>query len=202
MEQNHFDGLDEVEMAPVKNVNESKEPKEFEKLLKKEEHRQLLMKAINLVKFGCFEQKTELKIDFSRMERIDSNKKFKGLYTLYRNIDTKQLCFVAALVENKVNDYFEKEETTKDESVSLDATLDDEIKAEEKRKEAEFNIKKSVVNPTFDDIYDEFFRISGYSRKKVMELKQIEIDTDISLMIPRVDMFHIFNNTSYGTDDI
>ena len=168
MEQNHFDGLEEVEVAPVNEVNESKEPKEYEKLLKKEEHRQLLMKAINLVKFGCFEQKTELKVDFSRMERIDSDKKFKGLYTLYRNMDTKQLCFVAALVENKVNDYFEKEETTKDESVSLNATLDDELKAEEKRKEAEAerNQINSATPYSYDVIYVDLMDDETY--KKVM----------------------------------
>ena len=182
MEQNHFEGLDEVEMAPVKNANESKEPKEFEKLLKKEEHRQLLMKAINLVKFGCFEQKTELKIDFSRMERIDSNKKYKGLYTLYRNIDTKQLCFVAALVENKVNDYFEKEEETKDEKVSLDATLDDEIKAEERRKEAE--AEKNQINSatpySYDVIYIDLMDDETY--KKVMHAGRNNISSMLNVL--------------------
>ena len=182
MEQNHFDGLEEVEVAPVNEVNESKEPKEYEKLLKKEEHRQLLMKAINLVKFGCFEQKTELKIDFSRMERIDSNKKFKGLYTLYRNIDTKQLCFVAALVENKVNDYFEKEETTKDESVSLDATLDDEIKAEEKRREAE--AEKDQINSatpySYDVIYVDLMDDETY--KKVMHAGRNNISSMLNVL--------------------
>ena len=169
MEQNHYDGLDGVEMAPVKDVNESKEPKEYEKLLKKEQHRQLLMKAINLVKFGCFEQKTELKVDFSRMERIDSDKKFKGLYTLYRNMDTNQLCFVAALVENKVNDPFEdKKEETKDDSLSLTATLDDEVKAEEAKKEAaaESQAINSATPYSYDVIYIDNMDEETY--KKVM----------------------------------
>ena len=173
-------------MAPVKNINNSNEPKEFEILLKKEEHRQLLMKAINLVKFGCFEQKTELKIDFSRMERIDSNKKFKGLYTLYRNIDTKQLCFVAALVENRVNDYFEKEESVndniKEESIGLDATLDDEIKAEEKRKEAEAeqNQINSATPYSYDVIYIDLMDDETY--KKVMHAGRNNISSLLSIL--------------------
>ena len=103
MEQNQFEGLEEVEVAEVKGEEEVKGLLEYEKLLLAERDRQDYEKALNLIKFGCFEQKEITSLDFNHLEKINS-KKYKGLYTLYRNLDNMQLLFVAELVENNQGD--------------------------------------------------------------------------------------------------
>lgn len=104
MEQNQFEGLEEVEMTDVKPVEEIKELKEYEKLLIIERDRSDFEKAINMIKFGCFLQKEETAIDFNKLEKVNSEKKFKGLYTLYRNIETMEFVFVCPLIENNKGD--------------------------------------------------------------------------------------------------
>ena len=100
MEQNKFEGLDEVEVSDVKPEEEVKGLKEYEKLLLAERDREDYEKALNLIKFGCFEQKEVTNVDFSKLEKISTPKKYKGLYALYRNLDTMQLEFIAELIEN------------------------------------------------------------------------------------------------------
>ena len=100
MEQNHFEELEEVEVSDVKPEEEVEALKEYEKLLLAERDREDNEKALNLIKFGCFEQKEETVVDFSKLEKIVTPKKYKGLYTLYRNLDTMQLEFIAELIEN------------------------------------------------------------------------------------------------------
>ncbi len=76
---------------------------EYEKLLSEERDRADNEKARNLVKFGCFNQKQESKLDFTKFQKIAQKKKFKGVYDLYRNLDTMELTFIAPLVEQKEN---------------------------------------------------------------------------------------------------
>ena len=76
---------------------------EYEKLLAEERDRADNEKARNLVKFGCFSQKQESKLDFTKYEKIAQKKKFKGVYDLYRNLETMELVFIAPLVEQKEN---------------------------------------------------------------------------------------------------
>ena len=79
--------------------------KEFEKLLFEEEKRTENAKAINQIKLGLFEQKEEETFDFSNYTKMTYNKKYKGLYDLYRSNETYELCFVCPLVEdNKGSD--------------------------------------------------------------------------------------------------
>ena len=100
MEQNQFEGLEEVEVADVKPEEDVENLKEYEKLLLAERDREDNEKALNLIKFGCFNQKEETVVDFSKLEKIQTPKKYKGLYTLYRNLETMQLEFIAELIEN------------------------------------------------------------------------------------------------------
>ena len=104
MEQNQFDGLEEVELTDVKPVEEIKELKEYEKLLLEERYRADFEKAVNLIKFGCFQQKEETVVDFTKYEKIDNKKKYKGLYTLYRNTENMDLVFICPLIENNKGD--------------------------------------------------------------------------------------------------
>ena len=104
MENNKFEGLEEVELSEVKAEAEVKTLKEYEKLLIAEQGRQDYEKAVNLVNFGCFEQKQETKVDFSRLEKIEIPKKYKGLYDLYRNLDNMHFLFIVALVVNNKGD--------------------------------------------------------------------------------------------------
>ncbi|MGM9969941.1 MAG: hypothetical protein ACI35S_06050 [Anaeroplasma sp.] len=110
MEQNKFESLEEVEVTETKETQEEEVLKEYEKLLIAETNRETYDKAINLVKFGCFEQKKEDNIDYSDYEIIDTKKKFKGLYNLYRNLETFQLVFICPLVENNKGDAEENKE--------------------------------------------------------------------------------------------
>ena len=76
---------------------------EYEKLLSEERDRADNEKARNWVKFGCFSQKQESKVDFTKFQKIAQKKKFKGVYDLYRNMETMELSFIAPLVEQKEN---------------------------------------------------------------------------------------------------
>ena len=99
MEQNQFEMLEEVDKDLQTEVKPEPELKEYEKLLLEERDRKDLERAKNLVKAGCFEQKAEKKLDFSKLEKVEAKKLYKGLYDLYRNIETLQLMFVCPLVE-------------------------------------------------------------------------------------------------------
>ncbi len=102
MEQNQFEGLEELEQEPVKEVVD--ERKEYEKLLLAEANRECYEKAVNLVNCGCFNQKQEPTMDFSKYTTIPNKKKYKGLYTLYQDKETLDLLFVCPLVENNKGD--------------------------------------------------------------------------------------------------
>ena len=102
MEQNQFEGLEELEQEPVKEVVD--ERKEYEKLLLAEANRECYEKAVNLVNCGCFNKKQEPTMDFSKYTTIPNKKKYKGLYTLYQDKETLDLLFVCPLVENNKGD--------------------------------------------------------------------------------------------------
>lgn len=108
MEQNNFELLEEVEQDIPVAVNEKPELKEFEKLLLAERDRKDNEKALSLIKFGCFEQKEEATIDFNSLELVSTPKKYKGVYSLYRNLDTMQLMFICPLIENNKGDVDER----------------------------------------------------------------------------------------------
>ncbi len=110
MEQNQFDLLNEIEKDIEVKEEPKKELKEYEKLLLLERNRKDYNKALNLIKFGCFEQKQEATIDFNVLERITYKKKYKGLYELYRNVDTMQLQFICPLVEDNKGDVDERKD--------------------------------------------------------------------------------------------
>ncbi len=99
MEQNQFEMLEEVDKDLEVNVEPQPELKEYEKLLLEERNRKDFERAKNLVKAGCFEQKAEKKLDFSKLEKAETKKQYKGLYDLYRDTETMQLMFVCPLVE-------------------------------------------------------------------------------------------------------
>ena len=103
MEELKVEQLEEVEVEEVKPENEVK-VLEYEKLLMTERNRADFQKAKNLIKYGCFEQKQEKEIDFEKFEQIKTEKKYRGLYTLYRSLENMQLVFVAPLVENNKGD--------------------------------------------------------------------------------------------------
>lgn len=75
--------IQEVEITESK----TKQKKEFEKIIQREKNRELNMKAQNLVKLGCFEQKEETTVDFSLLDKITYEKQFKKIYDLYINRD-------------------------------------------------------------------------------------------------------------------
>ncbi|MBQ3253552.1 MAG: hypothetical protein IJA65_03260 [Acholeplasmatales bacterium] len=104
MEQNNVETLEEVEVTEMKNEEQIETLKEYEKLLIEESNRVAYEKAANLVKIGCFTQKQENEVDFTNLEQITTTKKYKGLYSLYRDLNTMQLIFVCPLVENNKGD--------------------------------------------------------------------------------------------------
>lgn len=110
MEQNNFELLEEVEQDIPAAPAEKVELKEYEKLLLAERDRKDNEKALSLIKFGCFEQKEEAVLDFNSLELVSTSKKFKGLYSLYRNLETMQLLFVCPLVENNKGDADERKD--------------------------------------------------------------------------------------------
>lgn len=107
MEQNQFEGLEEVEQEERIIPDDKPELKEYEKLLLAEHYRKLQERARKLIEFGCFNQEQVKTVDFSRLTQVPGPK-FKGLYSLYQNIETLELVFVCPLVENNIGD--EKEE--------------------------------------------------------------------------------------------
>ena len=70
MEQNQFEGLEEVEMVEVKDEEEVSSLKEYEKLLIAERDREDYVKAVTLIKYGCFSQKEVTEVDFSKLEKL------------------------------------------------------------------------------------------------------------------------------------
>ena len=62
MEQLKVEELEEVEKDDFVQPEEKK-LKEYQKLLLAENNRQAYEKAVNLVKFGCFEQKEETELE-------------------------------------------------------------------------------------------------------------------------------------------
>ena len=138
MEQNNFEELESVELVEDKVVENKKELKEYEKLLIAEANRCDFEKAVNLVKFGCFLQKEEKEIDFTKLELIPSNKKFKGLYKLYRSLETMDLIFICPLVENNKGD--------KEEDKSMKPYAYDCIYLESMDSETYELVKKSAKN--------------------------------------------------------
>lgn len=74
--------------------------KEYEKLLLEDTKRQECLKAKNEVELGLFEQKEEATFDFSKYTLMTYGKKYKGLYDLYQNIETKELVYVCPLIED------------------------------------------------------------------------------------------------------
>ena len=109
MEQLKVEELEEVEKDEYVQPKEEK-LKEYKKLLLIENNRQSYEKAVNLVKFGCFEQKEETEIDFNNFMKIETPKKFKGLYDLYQNLETMELVFICPLVEVDKADLENKKE--------------------------------------------------------------------------------------------
>lgn len=103
MEQLKVEQLEEVEVEKIKPADEVV-VLEYEKLLLAERNRADFAKAKNLVKFGCFAQKQETTVEFEKLEKVTTGKKYRGLYDLYRNLDNMQLLFVAPLVENNKGD--------------------------------------------------------------------------------------------------
>jgi hypothetical protein len=106
MEQNQFDGLEDIETQTIKPEDEIVHQKEYEKLLKLEEDRKNFEAASNLVKFGCFEQKEVLPQDlnFAKLEKSSYEKKYNASYDLYKDLETGQLLFILPLVENNQGD--------------------------------------------------------------------------------------------------
>ncbi len=111
MEQNQFDLMEEPTLDLINEKEPDLELKEYEKLLITERNRKDYEKAVTLVKAGCLKQ-TEIKgsYDFSKLEKITTKKKYKGIYTLYRNVDTMQLYFICPLVENNKGDSSAKQD--------------------------------------------------------------------------------------------
>lgn len=65
------------------------------------------------------------------------------------------------------------------------------------RKEAEFNVRKNkdfVGDCSIHEIYQEFEKLTGFSHFEVEVIKQIEIDTEYELVIPRREMLELYNN--------
>lgn len=84
----------EMEEIVIEDSN-NKSKKEYEKILKRESNRQKNVKAENLVKLGCFEQKEEKNIDFSVLDIITYDKPFQKLYDLYEDRDGNLLYIYA-----------------------------------------------------------------------------------------------------------
>ena len=106
MEKNNVEQLQEQELDLAVGSAEPK-VKEFEKLLIAERDRKDYQKAVNLIKFGCFEQKELESIDFTQLQKVNA-KKYKGVYELYRNVETFDLFYIAELVENNKGDVDER----------------------------------------------------------------------------------------------
>lgn len=84
----------EMEELHIEDSN-AKVKKEYEKILIREQNRQKNVKAQNLVKLGCFEQKEEKKIDFSVLDKITYEKLYQKVYDLYEDRDGNMLYIYA-----------------------------------------------------------------------------------------------------------
>jgi hypothetical protein len=106
MENNNFE-LEAVEQDLVTETEVST-LKEYQKLLLIENNRKDYVKARNLIKFGCFEQKEVETVDFSCLELVEGAKAYKGVYNLYRNVETYELLYILPLVEDNKGDEDER----------------------------------------------------------------------------------------------
>lgn len=64
------------------------------------------------------------------------------------------------------------------------------------RKEAELNVRKKKNfkgDCTIHEIYDEFKELANISTEQAMEIKTLEIETELKLCIPRKDSLEVFN---------
>lgn len=64
------------------------------------------------------------------------------------------------------------------------------------RKKAEENLRKKknyIGDINIDEIYEEFGKILKLSQKEIQQIKEIEIETDINLIIPRKEMLDLYN---------
>ena len=84
----------ELEELHIEDAN-AKVKKEYEKILIREQNRQKNVKAQNLVKLGCFEQKEEKSIDFSVLDKITYEKPFQKVYDLYEDRDGNMMYIFA-----------------------------------------------------------------------------------------------------------
>ena len=82
----------EMEELHIEDSN-AKVKKEYEKILIREQNRQKNVKAQNLVKLGCFEQKEEKKIDFSVLDKITYEKLYQKVYDLYEDSNINKLMY-------------------------------------------------------------------------------------------------------------
>ena len=65
------------------------------------------------------------------------------------------------------------------------------------RKDAESNVRKKKNykgDCTIHEIYDEFRELIGLSKEQVLEIKNLEIETELKLCVPRKDSLQLFNN--------
>lgn len=104
----NFDLQLEEQELDLASKTETNNLKEYEKLLIIEKNRKEAEKAINLIKFGCFEQKEVETINFSELELVEGAKKYRGAYKLYRNVNTFELLYVLPLVEDNKGDENER----------------------------------------------------------------------------------------------
>lgn len=111
MEELKIEELEPIEVDNSEYKDPNSEPKQFEKLLALEADREDYLKALTLIKYGCFEQKEEQVVDYSNLVAIQTPKKFKGLYTLFRKKNSNELLYICPLVENNKGD--------KDENVDM-----------------------------------------------------------------------------------
>lgn len=158
MEQNNFEELEAVEIEEKVEYKPEPELKEYQKLLLKEANREDYEKALNLVKFGCFNQEEKESIDFSRLESIPTAKKFKGIYKLYRNLDTMELLFICPLVENNKGD---SEENKNMKPYAYDVITIEAMDKEEYQmvKKAARNNLSSVVKTLYYGSFAAFFTV-------------------------------------------
>ncbi len=95
-----------VDMEEIVIENSStRTKKEYEKILMREENRKKNVKASNLVKLGCFDQKEESTLDFSKLDKITYGKPFQKLYDLYEDREGNLLYVYAKTEEDGTKPY-------------------------------------------------------------------------------------------------
>ena len=75
----------------------------------------------------------------------------------------------------------------------------------ETRKKAEDNLRKRknyTGDININEIYEEFGKILKLSQKEVQQIKEIEIETDIDLIIPRKEMLNLYNRLKERNKEI